>query len=133
MHDIRWVRENAAAFDEGLASRGLPPEAERLIALDDARRAAIAAAQAAQERRNALSKEIGQAKGRKDEARAQALIHEVAGLRENITVCEAHERAATAELDKALSDIPNLPLPDVPVGEDERATSNIGAMARRAP
>jgi len=35
MHDIRWIRENAATFDEGLASRGLPPEAERLIALDD--------------------------------------------------------------------------------------------------
>jgi seryl-tRNA synthetase len=69
MHDIRWIRDNAAAFDKGLASRGLPPEAERLVALDDKRRAAIGMVQAAQERRNALSKEIGQAKSRQHRSR----------------------------------------------------------------
>jgi seryl-tRNA synthetase len=120
MHDIRWIRENAAAFDEGLASRGLPPEAERLIALDDERRASIAAVQNAQERRNALSKEIGQAKGRKDEARARELMADVAGLRDAITQGEANEKRASRELNEALAEIPNLPLPDVPVGEDER-------------
>jgi seryl-tRNA synthetase len=120
MHDIRWIRDNAAAFDKGLASRGLPPEAERLVALDDKRRAAIGMVQAAQERRNALSKEIGQAKSRKDEARAQSLMAEVAGLRDSIAQGEMNEKLASAELNKALAEIPNLPLPDVPVGEDER-------------
>ncbi|MBV9112518.1 MAG: serine--tRNA ligase [Hyphomicrobiales bacterium] len=131
MHDIRWIRENPAAFDKGLASRGLPPAAEHLIAIDEERRAAIGAAQAAQERRNALSKEIGQAKGRKDEARAQALIDEVAGLRESIITCEAHERAATKQLNEALAGIPNLPDPDVPVGEDE--LSNMECRRHGAP
>jgi seryl-tRNA synthetase len=78
MHDIRWIRENAAIFDAGLAARGLQPESQRLMALDERRRAAISAAQAAQERRNALSKEIGKAKAQKDGTRATALMAEVA-------------------------------------------------------
>jgi seryl-tRNA synthetase len=123
MHDIRWIRENAALFDAGLAKRGLAAEAARLLKLDDGRRVAIAAAQAAQERRNSVSKEIGKAKGAKDEARAQVLMKEVAGLRDEIAATEAQEKAATDELNKALAEIPNLPLPDVPVGEDERANT----------
>ena len=70
MHDIRFIRDNPDAFDEGLTKRGLAPLSAALIALDERRRAAVAALQAAQERRNALSKEIGQAKAKKDEARA---------------------------------------------------------------
>jgi seryl-tRNA synthetase len=119
MHDIRWIRDNVAAFDAGLAARGLSHESARLIALDDRRRAAIGAAQAAQERRNALSREIGKAKSQKDETRAQALMAEVAGLRESIAAAEAEEKAATAELNRALSEIPNTPLPGVPIGSDE--------------
>ena len=41
MHDIRFIRENPDAFDRGLARRGLPGEAKRLIALDEKRRRAI--------------------------------------------------------------------------------------------
>ena len=73
MHDIKWIRENPDAFDRGLARRGLPaPTArrccEKLIALDEQRRAAIGKPEAAQARRNAASKEIGEAKKNKDEA-----------------------------------------------------------------
>ena len=53
MHDIKAIRDNPKAFDEGLARRGLAARAETLIALDDKRRAAIAELQRAQERRNA--------------------------------------------------------------------------------
>jgi seryl-tRNA synthetase len=119
MHDIRWIRDNAAAFDAGLSARGLRHESARLIGLDDRRRHAIGAAQAAQERRNALSKEIGKAKSQKDEARAQSLMAEVAGLRDSIAAAEAEEKAATAELNRALAEVPNTPLTGVPVGSDE--------------
>src|SRR5829696_3022447 len=119
MHDIRAIREYPDAFDEGLRKRGLEPMSATLLALDDRRRAAIAAAQAAQERRNALSKEIGQAKAKKDEARAQALMAEVAGLKEAAPGLEAAEREAAQALNDALANIPNTPNPDVPVGKDE--------------
>ena len=62
MHDIRWIRDNKDAFDRALESRGLEPQAEGLVALDEKRRGLIAELQGLQERRNAASKEIGEAK-----------------------------------------------------------------------
>jgi len=119
MHDIRAIRENPDAFDEGLRQRGVEPLARALLALDDRRRAAISALQAAQERRNALSKEIGEAMRAKDGARAEALKAEVAALKDGTPALEAEEREASAALDQALAEIPNLPNAEVPVGADE--------------
>jgi seryl-tRNA synthetase len=119
MHDIRSIRDNPSAFDHGLRNRGMEPLAERLIALDDRRKSAISALQAALERRNSVSKEIGQAKAAKDEARAQALMAEVAGLKDRIPALEQEEREAGKELEDALAIIPNLPKSEVPVGSDE--------------
>jgi seryl-tRNA synthetase len=119
MHDIRWIRDNPDAFDQGLARRGLPPQSKHLLALDERRRATIAKAEQAQARRNAASKEIGVAKKNKDEAAAAKLMAEVADLKTAIPVMEADEKAAGFELDTALAQIPNLPLADVPDGQDE--------------
>jgi seryl-tRNA synthetase len=119
MHDIRSIRENPAAFDQGLRSRGMEPLSERLIALDDQRKNAISALQAATERRNAMSKEIGQAKAKKDEARAQELMAEVARIKETMPELEEAERVAEKGLFEALAAIPNIPKADVPVGADE--------------
>jgi seryl-tRNA synthetase len=119
MHDIRFIRDNPDLFDEGLRKRGLAPLSAELIALDERRRSAIAALQAAQERRNALSKEIGQAKAKKDNARADALMAEVAQLKDSAPQLEQAEREANAALEKALAEIPNTPNPDVPIGKDE--------------
>jgi seryl-tRNA synthetase len=120
MHDIRFIRDNPDAFDRALARRGLEPPAQRLIALDEKRRTAIQAVEAAQARRNAASKEIGEAKKSKDEEKAKGLLIEVASLKESIPAMEADERKATDDLNRALAEIPNLPLDDVPDGEDER-------------
>ncbi len=119
MYDIRWIRENAEAFDRGLRNRGAEPLSATLLAVDDRRRAAIQKAQAAQERRNALSKEIGQAMAAKDAARAEALKAEVAALKDQVPALEAEEKAIIAELDGLLAAIPNTPLDEVPVGKDE--------------
>lgn len=119
MHDIRSIRENPAAFDQGLRNRGMEPLSSRLIALDDQRKSAISALQAATERRNAMSKEIGQAKAKKDEARASELMAEVARIKETMPELEEAERVAEKALFEALAAIPNIPKPDVPVGADE--------------
>jgi len=120
MHDIRLIRENPEAFDRGLARRGLPPQADRLIGLDEARRAAIQKVEAAQARRNAASKDIGAAKKSKDEATASALMAEVAALKDTIPQMEADEKSASKALDDGLAEIPNLPLDEVPDGKDEK-------------
>jgi seryl-tRNA synthetase len=119
MYDIRWIRENAEAFDRGLQRRGLEKLSSSLLALDDQRRAAISRAQAAQERRNALSKEIGKAMGQKDLVLAEQLKAEVAALKEQVPALEAEERAAVEALNAQLAAIPNTPLDEVPDGADE--------------
>jgi seryl-tRNA synthetase len=119
MYDIKWIREHPDAFDRGLTRRGLEPLSARLIALDEKRRAAITAFEQAQARRNAASKEIGEAKKNKDEARAQALMAEVAALKTDMPAMEAKQNELAAELDKELAQIPNTPLDEVPDGKDE--------------
>ena len=120
MHDIRWIREHPAEFDRGLQRRGLPGQSKELLALDERRRAAITQFEQAQARRNAASKEIGEAKKNKDEAAAGKLMAEVAALKDKLGALEADAKMAEAELDKLLATIPNLPADDVPDGKDEK-------------
>ena len=119
MHDIKWIRENPEAFDTGLKRRGLAPLAPSLLAIDERRRAAILASEQALARRNAASKEIGEAKKAKDEGRAAALMEEVAKLKTSLPELEAAAKLADEELRELLAAIPNLPLDEVPDGVDE--------------
>jgi seryl-tRNA synthetase len=128
MYDINWIKANAEVFDRGLKRRGAAPLSASLLELDGKRREAIVALNDMQERRNRLSKEIGQAKAQKDEAKAQALMAEVATLKEKIPAAEAAERDAKFKLDTELAAIPNLPLDDVPDGPDE--TANVEYFGR---
>ncbi len=129
MHDIRWIRENAAEFDKVLNRRPLDDESRKqfssanLLAIDERRRAAILKSEQAQARRNAASKEIGAAKAKKDEAAAQKLMAEVNELKVTLPALEAEAKAAEEELNKILATIPNLPLAEVPEGRDE--TGNV--------
>jgi len=125
MHDIKLIRDNPQAFDKGLAKRGLPVQAASLIAQDDTRRALIAKLQALQERRNAASKEIGQAMGKGEKARAEELKAEVARIKESMPGEEEALKAAEASLHETLAAIPNIPGDDVPVGPDETANVEI--------
>src|SRR5882757_7955088 len=119
MHDIKAIRDNPAAFDAALKRRGLAPLAKSLLAIDERRRVAILASEQAQARRNAASKEIGDAKKSKDDARAVTLMAEVTELKTTMPQMEAAVKAAEDELKKALAEIPNLPLAEVPDGVDE--------------
>ncbi|MBR0551866.1 serine--tRNA ligase [Stakelama marina] len=119
MHDIRTIRDNPAAFDAALSRRGFDAAADHLLALDEKRRSLISEAQAGQARRNEASKAIGAAKAKGDEQAAQALMTEVAELKQRLPALEAEEKAASEELNAALATIPNLPMGDVPEGEDE--------------
>lgn len=125
MLDIRWIRDHSGAFDHALASRGMEPLADRLIALDEARRGAVQRLQDAQTRRNTASKAIGKAKATGDEAEAQRLMAEVADLKSEIQAGEEAERAAAAELQAILAATPNVPFDDVPVGPDESANVEV--------
>jgi seryl-tRNA synthetase len=117
MHDIRFIREHPDVFDRALKRRGLPPEAARLIALDEERRARILELEKGQARRNEASKLIGAAKKSNEEETAQALMAEVAALKDSIPKLEVQEKAASKALNDALAEIPNMPLDEVPDGK----------------
>ena len=117
MFDIKWIRENPEEFDTGLGRRNLEPLSASLIALDKERRAAETLAQEIQANRNKLSKEIGAAKSRGEDA--AEIIAEVSRSKEAQAEAEEQARIKTEELTIALSSIPNLPLDIVPDGVDE--------------
>ena len=119
MHDIRRLRDNPAAFDAALARRGDAPVSARLLALDEARRAKILAAETAQAEQNKASKEVGAAKGRGDDAAFERLRALIAEKKSEISVMQDEAKALDAQLTDALSRIPNLPADDVPDGADE--------------
>lgn len=120
MLDINWIKANPEAFDRAVIGRkNVPFSAAELIGMDDARRSAIVSVEEAQAKRNALSKQIGQAKAQKDEAKAQALMDEVASLKDAIQAGESARKVAEDRLRNALAIMPNLPLSEVPVGADE--------------
>ena len=119
MFDIRQVRENPDAFDAALARRGLAPLAENLKALDAKRREALTAAQEIQTRRNGAAKQIGALKAKGEDA--SAIIEQVAKNKDAQAAAEAEAAKLDADLEAALSVIPNLPADDVPQGRDESA------------
>jgi len=121
MHDIRFIRENPAEFDLGLARKGLAPLSAEILAEDAALRETVTTLQAALTRRNEASKAIGAAKAQKDETTAAALMAEVGELKARIPDLEAKERELSEALNARLSAIPNLPAADVPEGPDETA------------
>jgi len=123
MHDIRAIRDNPAAFDAGLARRGLAAQASALLALDEARRGKIHAAETAQAAQNAASKEAGAAKGRGDEAEFARLRALVSDKKAEIAAQTDAAAVDDAALRMALLSIPNLPLAEVPDGADE--TGNV--------
>jgi seryl-tRNA synthetase len=119
MFDLKWIRECPAAFDEGLQRRGLEPLSAKVLALDAERREAVGALQELQTRRNEASKAIGEAKRKGEDA--EALMAEVAALKDRMAEAEARERQLGADLDELLAGLPNTPAPDVPDGPDESA------------
>lgn len=119
MLDIKWIRENPEALDKALAKRGAGALSSELIALDEKRREHVGKVQAAQERRNAASKEIGKAMAEKDAATAEKLKAEVGELKTFLAEAEEAERRLVKELNDALSSLPNVPADDVPLGKDE--------------
>ncbi len=116
MHDIKWIRENTAAFDAAMKLRGLDAQSAKLIELDDTRRTDIAKLENMQAERNAVAKQIGEKKRAGEDAsdvmsRAAALKEEIAKLEETLQTGDA--------LTEALEVLPNIMSSQVPQGADE--------------
>jgi len=123
MHDIRAIRDNPADFDAALARRGIAPLSPAILAQDNARRAAILAAESAQAAQNTAAKAVGAAKAAGDTVefeRLRAVVARAKAEGARLTEAAAVEDARLRDL---LAGIPNLPLAEVPDGSDE--TQNV--------
>ncbi|MAK83769.1 serine--tRNA ligase [Phenylobacterium sp.] len=125
MHDIKAIRDNPDLYEQAWSAKGRSGVAAQALELDAALRAAQTALQEAQSRRNDLSKQIGQAKGRKDEAEAARLMAEVETLKGVLESQGAVERETGEALRDLLAGLPNLPAPDVPPGADENDNQEV--------
>jgi len=123
MYDLRWIRENPDAFDRGLQRRGLQGHSQQILAIDERRRSIIQVLEKWQADRNSASKDIGDAKRAKDEARVTALMEKVAEAKTQIATLEVDLRKVDGDLTKALAELPNAPTDDVPEGAD--ASGNV--------
>jgi len=119
MHDIRAIRENPAAFDAALSRRGAAAMSSRILALDEARRGRILAAETAQAEQNRASKEVGAAKAAGNEAEFERLRALVAQKKADIARLTEEATAEDARLRDLLMTIPNVPLAEVPDGGGE--------------
>ncbi|MGB1235363.1 MAG: serine--tRNA ligase [Planktomarina sp.] len=119
MHDIRAIRENPTGFDTGMSRRGVGVSSVDLLALDEARRACIQKAEAAQADQNKASKLVGAAKAKGDEDEFQRLRALVAEKKAEVAAMQDEAKVKDAELRAALMEIPNVPLGDIPDGADE--------------
>lgn len=129
MHDIRAIRDNPQAYEAGWRSRGVEDAeatVDRILELDRALRAAQTAGQDALSKRNAASKAIGAAMGKKDMAEAERLKAEVEGLKGEIAANEAVEAEKVKALRDILAGLKNLAAEDVPDGEDEAGNVETG-------
>jgi seryl-tRNA synthetase len=136
MHDIKAIRDDTAAFVRGLSRRGMADAqavADNLLKTDRELRDLLVRLQNSQARRNEASKLIGQAKAKKDEAGAAALMAEVAGLKDTIQQGEQQQRELDEAMKTALAVIPNIPADDVPDGADESANVVMPARAFGKP
>jgi seryl-tRNA synthetase len=116
MIDIQLLRTDTDALARRLATRGHHLDVAAFKALEDARKSIQTATEQLQSRRNALAKQVGQAKAKKDEAQAAALMRQGAELGEKLKQMEAENAAVQARLHEFVSQIPNIPHESVPLG-----------------
>jgi seryl-tRNA synthetase len=131
MHDIKFIREQPAAFDAALKRRPAyaGPWAPELLEMDKANRGGKTELQNLQARRNEVAKLIGEAM-RTDKAKAEELKKEAADIKAKLASLEGGEEEGGALMD-ALARIPNLLADDVPEGADESANKEIRVVGAK--
>ncbi len=123
MLDIQLLRKDLSAVAQRLADRGVTLDTARIEALEAERKENQTRTQDLQAKRNQLSKQIGFAKGKGEDA--SALMDEVTGLGDALKSAEERLADIQEELSGLLMTIPNLPHESVPVGKDESANQEL--------
>ena len=117
MHDIRQIRQDSSEFDRQMKRRGLTPNSADILSIDSKKRGAVTELQTLQEKRNKISKEVGEA--RHAGHKADHLVEKVSRLKNAITELEQIDRELSVKLEESLSELPNYLADDVPEGSSD--------------
>ena len=120
MISIELIRQNPGAVIEAMRKRDADVPIDRILSLDEERRAIISETDALRARRNEVSREIGRSK-----ERPQELIEEMRSVGGRIRELEQRLRNTDDELDTLMLKVPNIPDESAPVGPDESANIEI--------
>jgi seryl-tRNA synthetase len=118
MLDIRLIRENPDAVKAAIATLYTDAPIDELLVVDAERRAAVTEVEALKAQRNEGSKRIPQIK---DADERTALVAEMRAVGDRIVGLDERAKELDARLEDLMLRIPNLPLPEVPVGETEES------------
>jgi seryl-tRNA synthetase len=116
MIDIQLLRNDVDAVAKRLATRGFTLDSAAFLALETRRKSIQTTTEQLQAQRNALSKQVGQAKAKKDETQAAALMAQASALGDKLKQMEVENEVLQAKLREFVSLLPNLPHESVPVG-----------------
>lgn len=119
MIDLKLVRADPDAVRTALARRGDAELLDPVLALDAERRALQVQVDDLRAERNRASESIGALKKAGDDAAAETAAAEVRTLKEALDGLEESLRDFDTRLDEALLAVPNLPHPDVPLGDSD--------------
>lgn len=117
MLDSKLLRTDIEQTASILAKRGFSLDTDKLIALEEQRKAIQVKTQDLQSERNSRSKLIGQAKARGEDI--QPLLDAVSELGAQLDAAKEEQDKVLAELDAIASTIPNLTDESVPEGANE--------------
>jgi len=117
MLDLKLIRSDPERVKAALARRGAAEDVDELLSLDARRRELLPEIEGAQAERKTLSKQIGEAKQRGEDAVEQ--MEAVGRLKETIEAGKAELEKVEAELEQVTAALPNLPDPDAPDGMTE--------------
>ncbi|MBU2037200.1 serine--tRNA ligase [Patescibacteria group bacterium] len=116
MLDIKFIRDNKEAVKANATNRGVNVDIDKLLSLDEQRRRIIVQVEALRASQNKASEEIAK---EKDPAARQAKIDEMKKVKEELGGLEPDFKKIEEEYGKLLMAVPNIALPNVPIGKDE--------------
>jgi seryl-tRNA synthetase len=117
MLDLKLIRSDPERVKAALARRGAAGQVDELLALDARRRELLPRIEGAQADRKTISKQVGEAKQRGEDAEPQMAA--VAELKQAIESGKAELEQVEAGLEQVAGALPNLPDPDAPDGMTE--------------
>jgi len=129
MLDIKFIRENADLIKAGAAKKRIAVNLDKLLAVEERRRALLTEVERMRAKQNEVSERIGKAAGPADEA--LMVVGEMRVLKETLKKKEKELDEVMREWQLLMVQVPNIPDPSVPEGDSDEQNMEVRAWGER--